>query len=218
MSTQTETATVPPQPVLPAIYDYRLTREPAEGKIVATETVKISDTYGELTLATYRRAEGEREDQRVLEPENVILVKSVTITPLEGPYGVVDVPIVVKPGEYEGAPISALICAMSEFHMLARKLFSAQDIKLQRGGYNKCRFLVEWEDGVQYEGRFDCEYNGTEGGSNFNRCFTHRLFYQAGMSRAKREHTREQHHEFLRKLYGDKTIAWARWIIATHEI
>lgn len=37
----------------------------------------------------------------------------------------------------------------------------------KEGGYDKCDFLVMWENGESYAGRFDMQEGGKEGGLNF---------------------------------------------------
>ena len=59
------------------------------------------------------------------------------------------------------------------------------------GGYNKVDFKVTWEDGSEYEGRFDMEFGGVDGHGGFWQSLERRLEYYACVRRPS--HFKDNH-------------------------
>ena len=81
----------------------------------------------------------------------LIKVRSITLTRAEGRHGEVDKPITLHKGQHPD------IWAAAD-----KVLFGWSTTAPKEGGYHKCDFVVEYEDGEKYTGRFDLYHYSIE--------------------------------------------------------
>lgn len=147
------------------ISTWRMVRRPAEGEIVSTFR------YDNLEVAEYARygRDVEQREYRILLSESLTPMSKIRLTRLEGPRDECDKPFDVDEG------LSLYCGAENKLWQWGR---SAPEVGC---GYDKCRFQVYWKDGSMYEGRFDLNRGGTEGGESFRDSFRYRVFFYAGL-------------------------------------
>jgi hypothetical protein len=162
------------------VYLHRLTRSPAEGAILE----RLPKAEDGLEIVLFDTGTGSLQ-WRVLIPEVLVKLKSITITRAEGPSKLCGIPEVfvntLEPGD--GVPgshwekpywISGFIKASSGMRAWGHSAPTT--------GYDKCDFRCEWEDGTVYEGRFDLQRGGTDGGEYFADSFRSRVRFYSGLA------------------------------------
>lgn len=175
-------------PVCDHVSPHRLARLPAAGVILHTQQ------YDGLTIARYQPEGGMPLQWRILEPEQPVKMDRVELVRAEGPTAECGAKVCHR----EWRKGTGQAGSIFEHDWQVSPLINASSVFMEwgrsaprHGGYDKCDFAVYWEDGSEYQGRFDLQYGGKDGDENFCESFRRRLWFYSGLATVPRHFYRK---------------------------
>ncbi|OYW71025.1 MAG: hypothetical protein B7Z37_28900 [Verrucomicrobia bacterium 12-59-8] len=156
---------------------HRLVRNPTPdaGQILAIEE------WNGVELAWYKGRDVPIANWRVLEPEDPIKIDFVEVTRLEGPIEQCDEPVKchheIRKGDGRGGMFHD-DWTVSPFYIAQHTLDRWGQTMDDQGGYDKCRYVIQWGPEDSYTGRFDL----TKPADELRDVFKNELFFWSGLA------------------------------------